>query len=103
MKKIKDGDFYKTVNVFGRVFDIYYGYYDEAEKKSKYSEPIPIYPDFIKEPVYSPDGYPFVTEMQDVCPHYKGKPGVDSCYGCNSFCKGEELIGLCTNAERKST
>lgn len=101
MKKIKNGDFYKTINVFGGVFDIYYGYYDELEKTSKYSEPIPIYPDFIKEPRYNPEGYSFVTEMQDVCLHYDGKADIDSCYGCRSFRKGIELIGLCTNSERK--
>lgn len=101
MNKKKDGDFYKRVKVFGGEFDIYYGYYDERERQSKYSEPMPIYPNFIKDPIYNPDGYLFATEMQDVCPYYDGKPDIDSCYGCRSFRKGEELIGLCLNSERK--
>lgn len=101
MKRIRAGDFYKTVSVFGGIFDIYYGYYDELEKMSKYSEPIPIYPDFIKKPQYNPEGFCFVTEMQDICEHYKGRTGIDSCYGCESFCKGEELIGLCVSENKR--
>lgn len=102
MKNIKDGELYKTITVFGERFSLYYGYYDDAERGSRYAEPMPIYPDFIKEPLYSPQGYPFATEMQDVCEHYSGKENIDSCYGCRHFQRGEELIGLCRCEAKRS-
>lgn len=95
MKNIKDGDLYASFSVCGREFSIYYGYYDDAERESPYGEPTPIYPDFIREPIYTADGYPYVTEMQDVCPHYEGSPRGESCYACRHFERGAELIGLC--------
>lgn len=102
MKEIRDGDLYKTVTVFGKSFSLYYGYYDDAERKSRYGEPTPIYPDFIKNPLYVQEGYPFATEMQDVCGHYEGIADGESCYSCRHFQKGEELIGLCRCEARKA-
>ena len=101
MNKIRDGDLYKVVTVFGKTFELYYGYYDETERNSKYTEPIPIYPSFIHEPLYTNDGYPFATAMQDICPYFKGSEGEDSCLACSHFEEGEELIGKCTCANRK--
>lgn len=100
MNKIRDGDLYKIVNVYGRIFELYYGYYDEIERKSPYTDPIPIYPSFIDEPVYTADGYPFATEMQDICSHFLGKEGEDSCFACHHFKKGDELIGICKCEQR---
>lgn len=95
MNKIRDGDLYKVVNVFGRIFHLFYGYYDEQDKYGKYREPVPIYPNFIEHPEYTDNGYPFATEMQDICPHYQGKRGEDSCFACSHFRKGDEMIGIC--------
>lgn len=103
MNKIRDGDLYKVVTVFGKSFELYYGYYDELEKSSKYTEPIPIYPSFIHEPLYTADGYPFATEMQDICSHFCGSDGEDSCFACRHFQKGEELIGICKCEKRKKS
>lgn len=100
MNKIRDGDLYKTVTVFNKTFELYYGYYDESERQSKYTEPIPIYPSFIDEPMYTEDGYPFATEMQDICRHFLGNEGEDSCFACRHFQKGEELIGICRCQQR---
>lgn len=94
--KIKDGDLYCVLNVSGKRFEIHYGYYEEKDRLGKYNDPIPIYPDFIKNPEYDSHGQPFVTEMQDVCPHFKGKVLVDICCGCEHFKKGDDLIGICT-------
>ena len=95
MKNIKEGELYKIINIDGIEFIIKYGYYDEKERYSKYNEPIPIYPDFIKKPQYNKDGNPFVTHMQDRCKHYKGDDNLDSCYNCSYFIIKEDLIGVC--------
>ena len=99
-KYVREGDLYKSVTVFGRTFDLRYGYYEEYEKHSKYNEPIPIYPDLRKEPVYTDDGYPRVTEMQPVCDRYEGNPECEICFGCRHFVRAEELFGIC-RAENK--
>lgn len=100
MKKIRDGDLYKVLTVFGEKFELYYGYYDERDRYGKYAEPLPIYPDFTREPRYTEDGYPFATEMQDVCIHYLGREGEEGCYACAHFERGEDMIGLCRCKER---
>lgn len=101
--KHKEGDFFKSVELDGKKFDLYYGYYEEKDKYSKYAEPIPIYPDFIRDPVYNDEGYPFATEMQDTCEHFQCDGEGESCYLCSHFCKGEELIGICKCEARKKS
>ena len=93
----KEGDIYKELSVRDKTFTIHYGYYEEYERNSKFNDPIPIYPDFSKAPVYTDDGIPFATAMQDVCPHFMGKPETDgeTCMDCYHFHKYEDLIGLC--------
>ncbi len=103
MNKIRDGDLYKAVDVFGKTFHLYYGFYEEQDKYGKYAEPVPIYPNFIENPEYTDDGYPFTTEMQDICSHYQGKVGEDSCFACSNFSKGSEMIGLCLCKKRIKT
>ena len=91
----REGDLYKEVNVHGVTFRLHYGYYEEFERDGRYSEPIPIYPDFVKEPTFTDAGSPIVTAMQDVCSHYQGDPEGDSCSHCRHFQKCEELFGVC--------
>lgn len=101
--KPKEGDLYKVVNVFGKTFELYYGYYEESDRYSKFSEPIEIYPDFLKFPLYTDDGEPFVTAMQSTCEHYvKLKDANDKCYDCLHFKQGEELFGVCVCKHRKN-
>jgi len=93
----KEGDHYKTLNIHGREFQILYGYYDECERQNPLVDPMPIYPDFLKEPLYTAEGLPFVTKMQDSCEHYKGKGGSFSeCADCSYYLHGDELLGVCT-------
>lgn len=101
MNKIRDGDLYKSVEVFGKIFNLYYGYYTEEDRQSAYAEPIPVYPNFYEKPQYTDDGYPFATEMQDVCEYYSSNIESDYCYLCSHFKKGTELIGLCSCKERR--
>ena len=67
MNRPRDGDIYKVIKISNQEFTIKYGYYEEQDRYSKYDEPIPIFPDFIKYPIYDEEGYKFVTHMQDIC------------------------------------
>jgi len=96
MDNIKEGSLYRLIDLYDTKFEIKYGYYDDNDRYSKYSEPIPIFPDFIKNPMYTKKGQPFVTCMQDKCIHYVGDKSIDSCYKCEHFVKGIDLIGTCS-------
>ena len=95
MHKIRDGDLYRVVELFGQRFELHYGYYEEYERHS--GEPVPIYPDFKKSPVYSENGHPFVTQMQELCAHGESKFTDGCCVDCKHYSHGDDLIGICTN------
>ena len=97
---IKEGDLYRRITVFAKTFDLYYGYYEDYERESEYSEPIPIYPDFTRDPVYDESGLPIVTEMQPACLYFDGAQTEAICFRCRHFQRGEELFGLCRCPER---
>ena len=97
----KEGDLYKVVTTFGKTFELRYGYYGDCDRKY---EPNVIYPDFIKESVYTDNGEPFVTMVQDACKSYSGKAKRTSdttCYECKYFHSGEDWIGICTCLKNK--
>ena len=98
---IKEGDKAKTVKAFGRCFTLYYGYYTESDKSRGSEGLMPIYPDFRISPEYTKEGLPFVTQMQDACPHLSpiGKDG--DCFSCRYYKQGEDLIGVCTHPAHK--
>ncbi len=95
----QEGDLYKVVECQGKTFEIRYGYYEEIDRQY---EPVAIYPDFLQEPMYTGDGIPFATQMQDVCPHYSGSEPDDCCGGCDHFQKDTDLFGLCTCKLRRN-
>ena len=95
-EQIREGDLYKSLTVFGQTFHLYYGYYDERDRRSRYQEPIPLYPDFEANPHYTDKGEPFVTQMQDPCSCFDGEAAGDGCYACRYFRQGDDLIGICT-------
>ena len=100
----KEGDLYKFVETFGKTFELRYGYYDERDRQSPLCKPAIIYPDFIKEPLYTENGEPFVTMMQDACGHYKGnakRTSDSTCSECKYFKQGEEWFGVCTCPKNK--
>ena len=100
----KEGDLYKVITAYGKTFHLYYGYYEECDRYSKYNEPVEIDPDFIKEPVYTDDGVPFVTAMQVPCRYFKGELDEDNtCYQCANYKKCDELLGICTCKKNKLT
>ena len=90
-----EGELYKVVTTFGKTFELRYGYYGECDRKY---DPDVIYPDFIQDPVYTDDGTPFVTMMQDVCECYRGnakRTPDTACAECKYFQRGEDWIGIC--------
>ncbi len=98
----KEGNLFKILNIYGIRFEIYYGYYEDCERENSLVEPMPIYPDFLKEPQFTSDGLPFVTKMQDACRYYKGnRKNFMECAECEYYENGEDLIGVCTNPTRK--
>lgn len=100
--KPKEGDLYKVITAHGKTFELYYGYYEEIDRHSKYNEPIEIYPDFIQNPTYTDQGFAFVTAMQKTCEHFKGEADEDNtCYQCSHYEKCEELLGICKCKLRK--
>ena len=97
-----EGELYKRLDIQGCVFEIKYGYYEECDRNNPIVFPMPIYPDFIANPVYTNEGLPFVTKMQDVCENYSGEDVVDKgCAECIYYEHGEELIGICTCINNK--
>ena len=93
----KEGDLYKVIKAYGKTFELRYGYYEEMDRYSKYNDPVPIYPNFIENPVYTDEGIPFATATQDPCKHFDGNRDQDStCYNCSYYNKYEELLGTCT-------
>ena len=100
----KDGELYKVVKTFGKTFELRYGYYSEEDRQNPLCEPAVIYPDFTREPLYTDDGEPFVTMIQDACADYKGednKTPDSTCAECKHFKRGEEWFGVCACKKNK--
>lgn len=101
-EKPKEGDLYRVIELHGRTFEIRYGYYEEIDRQY---DPMEIYPDFLQNPIYTKDGYPFVTLMQEPCQHFKkrGKEPEEDCENCKYMERGEELIALCRCPQNKKS
>ena len=100
----KEGDLYKVITTFGRTFELRFGYYEECDRQNPLCNPVVIYPDFQKEPVYTEAGAPFVTMMQDACKSYHGdakRTPDTTCAECTYFQRGEEWFGVCSCTKNK--
>lgn len=93
--KHKEGELYKIITAHGRTFEIYYGYYEEIDRQNPLCNPMEIYPDFKKDPIYTDKGMPFVTAMQEICEYYKGNTDECTCYQCAYYESCEDLLGIC--------
>ena len=94
-----EGDLYKIITTYGKTFELKYGYYEECDRQSPLCDPVVIYPDFTKEPVYTDEGTPFVTMVQNACKSYRGdtkRTPDTTCDECKYFQCGEDWIGICT-------
>ena len=99
MNDIKEGDLYGVLDIHGHTIELRYGYYEEIDRAR--GELIPIYPDFKKHPLYTREGYPLVTQMQEPCEH-KDAPHADGyCFDCRYFKGCLDLIGICENGKNK--
>ena len=99
MSIIKEGELYKTVELYGHQIELRYGYYEEYERKR--GEPIPIYPDLKSSPIYTEEGVPIVTQMQDLCEYGKSRFSDGCCAECEYFRQCEEMFGICMNPNNK--
>lgn len=94
---LKEGDLFKVIKIFGKTFEIRYGFYEESDRHTSFAEPMEIYPDFIKEPQHTDEGVPFVTAIQVPCENFSGSKDENStCEECAFYEHCEELIGICT-------
>lgn len=100
----KEGDLYKVIRLCGVTFELRYGFYEENDRYAQHAEPVEIYPDLIKNPQYTDDGIPFVTQMQLPCEYFVGKWDENAgCGDCACYRHGDELLGICScQMNRKS-
>lgn len=68
----REGELYRRVLIGSRTFEVFYGYYEDFEREKH--EPMPLYPDLLREPVYTEDGMLIVTGMQDSCRDHRCFP-----------------------------
>ena len=93
----KEGDLFKIIQAHGKTFEIRYGFYEECDRHNRFAEPIEIYPDFQKDPQYTPGGQPFVTAIQVPCFYFIGNQNPNStCEECAYYRQCEDLLGICT-------
>ena len=96
---IKEGDVYAVLEIHGHVIELRYGYYEERERTR--GEPIPIYPNFKTHPLYTPEGFLLVTQMQELCEHGTSPYEDGCCFDCKHFEACQDLIGICKNSKNK--
>lgn len=97
-----EGELYKVIDIENITFKILYGYYDEGERDKV--EPLPVFPDLKKKPVYTARGYPIVTAIQQPCKHYSPKNKERSeewCGDCIYYLNGTDEISVCGCKERR--
>ena len=97
-----EGEIYEVIEIAGYKFEILCGYYTKQDKKAGLV--LPIYPDFIKDPKYTKEGFPLATCMQDSCRYYDVIPNSDiedKCIDCKYF-ENEirKAIGICKCKKR---
>ena len=98
----REGELYKVIEIDGERFEVRYGFYEELDRQNPHLEPIEIYPDFVKDPVFTKEGIPFVTAMQKPCENFKGDYDEENtCYQCAYYERCEELLGVCRCEKNK--
>ena len=98
----KEGELYRRLTLFGKSFELRFGYYEECDRENPLVEPVPIYRDFLLYPEYTDEGHPFVTKMQDACGGYRGEASsYPECGDCEHYCHGAELMGICLLGENR--
>lgn len=99
----KEGDIYKIIQLGSHRFELRYGFYEDFERRL--GEPVVIYPDLEKEPLYDASGKRIVTAIQDPCRHYRianGSSGNNCCCDCEHYRHFGDDIGICACCENQS-
>lgn len=91
----REGELYKTITVAGHSFDLRYGYYEEYERSL--GPPVVVFPNLIVSPLYSPEGHPLATQIQDPCQYFELAAGREEhwCGDCAYFFGEHPEIGEC--------
>lgn len=100
---IREGDLYEVLFIDGGTFEIRYGYYEDFERDG--SEPIPIYPDLEKTPIYGTSGKRIVTHMQEPCQHFSPQAGSDTercCGCCKHYPQNRQMMNACQCKHNKT-
>jgi hypothetical protein len=89
----------KTYNIEGTTLTIPLRY---DKKSGRYME---VYPDFIKDPVYTPEGHPIMLTLEDACAFAKHKDANQKLVDCGS-CRfyrqlPNTLIGVCGHEKKR--
>lgn len=98
----KEGEVYRTYTVDQHTFEIRYGYHEENERGRV--EPLPIFPDFEINPVYTQNGEPITAYVQYPCKHYSPrdpKEPEEWCGDCTYYDGGRIEMGRCLCPQRK--
>lgn len=96
----KEGELYKVIKIGRHTFELRFGYYAEFERAS--CEPVVIYPDLLKQKLYTEDGRRIVTAIQDPCRCYEvqGRTERDECCNdCLHYILEGDDIGICNHPE----
>lgn len=97
----REGDLYKRITVAGHTFELRYGYYEDNEREL--CPPVVIFPDLMSQRLYCRDGYPLVTQIQDICEYYKSNTDHPEnwCGDCDHFSGEHPEIGICRCEQQK--
>ena len=90
-----EGDLYRTITIDEHKFELRYGYYAEFERGG---DPVVIYPNLLKERLYTKEGKMLVSAVQDPCKHYgvpHGREKNDCCGDCIYYSEPRDEIGIC--------
>lgn len=97
----REGDLYKQLTVAGHCFELRYGYYEDSERQ--HCPPVVLYPDLSSAPYYSADGYPLVTQVQDICEYCCAEDDeAHWCSDCAYYSTEYQEIGICRCEHRRS-
>lgn len=100
---VQEGEIYEVLYIDGKTFEIRYGFYEDYERDG--SEPIPIYPDLEKTPVYGDSGKMIVTHMKSPCAYFKPQTehGVERCCGCCVYYPvNRQMMSVCEHIKNKT-
>ena len=92
-----EGELFRSFEIEGVRFDIYYGYESDSVRLRGW-EPTPQYPDLLSEPIFTPKGQRFCLTYLEACERFDPiSPGTERrcCATCRLFDRREEYVGIC--------